>query len=77
MWSNIQDYPYIIAYYLDIRFRAFLNYVLCPSLGITDHWIRYEWQHCSSGHVHCLFWTESSPPLDLSTDEERAAFAEY
>jgi ATP-dependent DNA helicase PIF1 len=77
VWSNIQDYPHIVAHYLDIRFRAFLKHVVRPSLGVTDHWTRYEWQHRGSGHVHCLFWTESSPPLDPLTDEERAIFAEY
>jgi ATP-dependent DNA helicase PIF1 len=77
VWSNVQDYPHIIAHYLDIRFRAFLTYVIRPYLGVTDHWIRYEWQHRGSGHLHCLFWTESSPPLDPLTDEQRATFAEY
>ena len=66
-----------MAHYLDIRFRAFLKHVVRPQLGIADHWIRYEWQHRGSGHVHCLFWTESGPPLDLLTDKQRATFADY
>jgi hypothetical protein len=77
VWSNIQDYPYIVAYYLDIRFRAFLKHVVRLSLGVTDYWTRYKWQYRGSGYIHCLFWTESGPLLDLSTDEERATFAEY
>jgi hypothetical protein len=77
VWSNVQDYPHIVAHYLDIRFRAFLTHVLRPHLRITDHWIRYEWQHRGSGHLHCLFWTESGPPLDPLTDEQRATFATY
>jgi hypothetical protein len=77
VWSNIQDYPHIVAHYLDIRFRAFLKHVLRPSLGITDHWNRYEWQDRGSGHLHCLFWIASAPPLNPSTDEQRATFAEY
>jgi hypothetical protein len=66
-----------VAYYLDIRFRTFLRHVLRPLLKITDHWIRYEWQHRGSGHIHCLFWVESGPPLDPLTDEQRATFADY
>jgi ATP-dependent DNA helicase PIF1 len=77
VWSNVQDLPHIVAYYLDIRFRAFLKHVVCPYLGVTDHWFRYEWQHRGSGHVHCLFWTESAPALDPSTVEGRATFAAY
>jgi hypothetical protein len=77
VWSNIQDYPHIVAHYLDIRFRAFQKHVIGPYLGVTDHWIRYEWQHRGSGHLHCLLWTESAPPLDPLTDEQRTMFAEY
>ena len=77
VWSNIQSYPHIIAHYLDIRFRTFLKHVIIPYLKVTDYWFRYEWQHRGSGHVHCLFWTESAPPLDPQTDQERAVFAEY
>ena len=77
VWSNIQDCPHIVAHYLDIRFRTFLKRVVYPYLKVTDHWYRYEWQHRGSGHLHCLFWTESGPPLDPSTEEDRAAFAAY
>jgi hypothetical protein len=71
----VQDYPHIVAHYLDIRFRAFLQHVIGPYLGVTDHWFRYKWQHRGSGHVHCLLWTRDGPPLDPSTDDERATFA--
>ena len=37
VWSNVQDYPHIVAHYLNIRFRAFLKHVIRPYLGITDH----------------------------------------
>jgi hypothetical protein len=77
VWENIQNYPHIVAHYLDIRFRAFLRLVLGPYLGITDYWFRYEWQHRGSGHVHCLLWTKEGPLLDPSTDEERDVFAAY
>jgi ATP-dependent DNA helicase PIF1 len=77
VWSNIQDYPHIVAHYLDIRFRAFLKHVLYPYLGVTDHWYRYEWQHRGSGHIHCLLWVTDAPPLDPSTDRARAEFARY
>jgi hypothetical protein len=77
VWANIQNYPHIVAHYLDIRFRTFLRLVLGPHLGVTDHWFRYEWQHRGSGHIHCLLWTKEGPLLDPSTDEERTVFAAY
>jgi ATP-dependent DNA helicase PIF1 len=77
VWSNIQDYSHIVAHYLNIRFQAFQKHVIGLYLGVTDHWIRYEWQYRGSGHLHCLFWTESAPPLDPLTDKQRTMFAEY
>jgi hypothetical protein len=77
VWSNIQDYPHIVAHYLDIRFRTFLKRVVYPYLDVTDHWFRYEWQSRGSGHLHCLLWTRTGPPLDPPTDADREAFAAY
>lgn len=77
MWQNVQDCPHIVAYYLDLRFQAFLRLVLEPYLGYKDYWWRYEWQARGSGHVHCLFWIPSAPSLDQSTAELRDLFARY
>jgi ATP-dependent DNA helicase PIF1 len=67
----------MVTGFLDLQFRLFLQHVLQPYLKFTDHWIRYKWQHRGSGHLHCLFWVPSAPPMDQSTDELRAVFAQY
>jgi hypothetical protein len=36
IWDRIQNYPYIVAYYLKIRFRTFITQVLQPLLRFTD-----------------------------------------
>ena len=77
IWDGIQNYPHIVAHYLQIRFRTFITQVLQPLLGFTDHWDRFEWQARGSGHLHCLFWIPTAPSLDQHTDEARAAFARY
>ena len=77
VWQNVQDCPHIVAYYLDLRFRAFLRLVLEPYLGYMDYWWRYEWQARGSGHQHCLFWIPSAPSLDQSTANLRDVFARY
>jgi Helitron helicase-like domain at N-terminus len=74
-WENVQDCPHIVAYYLDLRFRAFLRLVLKPYLAFTDHWHRYEWQARGSGHNHGLYWVPSAPSLNQSTAELRDTFA--
>jgi hypothetical protein len=77
IWDGIQNYPHIVAHYLEIRFRTFITQVLQPLLGFTDDWERFEWQARGSGHLHCLFWIPTAPSLDQDTDEARAAFARY
>jgi hypothetical protein len=62
---------------LVIRLQAFADYVLCPLLGFTDSWDRFEWQARSSGYSHGLFWIPTAPPLDRNTDGSRAEFAQY
>jgi ATP-dependent DNA helicase PIF1 len=77
IWDMVQNHPHIVAHYLDIRIRLFKKHVLQPFLGYTDEWSRYEWQARGSGHLHCLFWIPSAPPLDTTTAEARAQFAKY
>ena len=77
IWDMVQNHPHIVAHYLDIRFRLFKEHVLRPFFGYTDEWSRYEWQARGSGHLHCLFWIPSAPPLDVTTAEARAQFAQY
>jgi hypothetical protein len=77
IWDMVQNHPHIVAHYLDIRFRLFKEHVLRPFFGYVDEWCRYEWQARGSGHLHCLFWIPSAPPLDVTTAEARAQFAQY
>ena len=77
IWQAIQDNPHIVAHYLQLRFRTFVQTLLRPLLQFTDHWDRFEWQARGSGHLHCLFWIPSAPSLDQESDAARAAFARY
>ena len=37
VWENVQDCSHIVAYYLDLRFRAFLQLVLKLYLDYIDY----------------------------------------
>ena len=77
IWEGVQKNPHIVAHYLLIRLRAFVEQVLRPLLGFTDSWDRFEWQARGSGHLHALFWIPAAPPLDVETEEVRQRFAQY
>ncbi|KID80837.1 ATP-dependent DNA helicase PIF1 [Metarhizium guizhouense ARSEF 977] len=76
-WENVQRFPHIIAAWLDIRFKAFLKYVMTSFLGLDDYWFRYEWQARGTGHIHCIIWMRDSPAMGARTPEQREAFAQY
>ena len=40
-------------------------------LGVTDYWLRFEWQHRGSPHVHGLAWLPNAPDVEqlLSSPE--------
>ena len=33
-------------------------------LGVTDYWLRFEWQHRGSPHVHGLAWVPNAPDVE-------------
>ena len=33
-------------------------------LGVTDYWLRFEWQHRGSPHVHGLAWLPNAPDME-------------
>ncbi len=33
-------------------------------LGATDYWLRFEWQHRGSPHVHGLTWLKDAPDVE-------------
>jgi hypothetical protein len=76
-FNSLQGNPHIVAHWLEIRFRRFIECVLKPYLGWEDYWYRYEWQSRGSGHLHYLFWIPWSPPLRVDSLEARQEIARY
>src|SRR5580692_1433760 len=77
IWDRVQDQPHLIAHYLTIRRKAFMEYVVGPLLNYEDHWDRDEWQVRGSGHNHGLFWIPGAPFMDMESEESRRTFAVY
>ena len=50
-------------------------------LGATDYWLRFEWQHRGSPHVHGLAWLKGAPDvervLDLQEDGSEQIIIQY
>jgi hypothetical protein len=77
VWEGVQNNPHMVAHYLLIHLRAFIDHVLCLLLGFTDSWDCFEWQAHGSGYLYALFWIPTALALRVKTEEARTQFAHY
>jgi len=75
--QNLNNNPYIAAYWLHCRFNLFRKHMLIGLFNSTDFWSQYKWQVQSSGHIYDFLWSLIAPRPDLSTGKLRAAFAKH
>ena len=71
--SLIRGDPITCARYFDHRFRAMFNTVFKAKEGplgdIIDFFIRTEFQHRGSPHIHGLLWVKNAPVYDSEKEE--------
>ena len=54
------------------RVMEFIKAFYVGVLGATDYWMRFEWQHRGSPHVHGLAWLPQAPDVEslLSSQDD-------
>ena len=57
----LNDNPAIADWFFYHRITKFVEVFYKGVLGATDYWMRFEWQHRGSPHVHGVAWLESAP----------------
>ena len=68
--------PAIADWFFHHRIQKFVDAFYVGVLGATDYWMRFEWQHRGSAHVHGLAWFPDAPDVErvlASTDSSDAA----
>ena len=64
--------------YFDNRVHEFMKIVLKSNLHplgqITDHFVRVEFQHRGSPHVHVLLWVQSAPKYNQNDESDIVQF---
>ena len=65
------DNPAISDWFFYYRVVEFIKAYYEGVLGVTDYWLRFEWQHRGSPHVHGLAWLPNAPDVEqlLSSPE--------
>ena len=66
------DNPAVADWFFYERLQQFLKCFYLDILGAKDYWLRFEWQHHGSPHVHGLAWLPGAPDVQLFTDPAAA-----
>ena len=56
--------PAIADWFFHHRILKFVQVFYVSILGATDYWMRFEWQHRGSPHVHGLAWLPDAPDVE-------------
>ena len=59
----LAENPAIADWFFHERIRYFIEEFYVGILGATDYWLRFEWQHRGSPHVHGLAWLPNAPDI--------------
>lgn len=76
----VNDNPLVVATFFQERAEFFVKNTLSRKFKMKDYWVRYEWQHRGSAHIHFVVWLDDAPNinnLDGKTPEELLKIAAY
>lgn len=59
----VNENPAIADWFFYHKVIKFLNVFYVGVLKVTDYWMRFEWQHCGSPHVHGIAWLPDAPDI--------------
>ena len=60
----IIENPAVADWFFYERVVEFIKAYYIGVLGVTDYWMRFEWQHRGSPHVHGLAWLPNAPDVE-------------
>ena len=75
--------PAVADWFFYERVMEFIKAYYVGILGVTDYWMRFEWQHRGSPHVHGLAWLPNAPDVTQllsspdTTDAVKAEITRY
>ena len=60
----VLENPAIADWFFHHHIQKFIEAFYVGVLGATDYWMRFEWQHRGSPHVHGLAWLSGAPNVE-------------
>jgi len=72
----IAKYPAFTASYASFKFISVFDHFMKPYFGISDFFVRSEWQHQGAQHWHGLLWLDDAPDTETAAHTEIPAFVD-
>ncbi len=60
----VNDNPALADWFFCHRVQKFVEVFYLDVLKATDYWMRFEWQHRGSPHVHGVAWLPNAPDVE-------------
>ena len=60
----LAENPAVADWFFSLWIQKFIEVFYIGILHATDYWVRFEWQHRGSPHVHGLAWLPNAPNVD-------------
>ena len=73
----LAENPALADWFFHERIMQFLQAFYIDVLGATDYWLRFEWQHRGSPHVHGLAWLANAPDVAKIVSLTNASAAQH
>ncbi len=61
---SLIENPAVADWFFSHRIHCFVRSFYVEVLGAQDYWLRFEWQHRGSPHVHGLAWLSGAPDIE-------------
>ena len=71
--TALNDNPAIADWFFYHRITKFVEMCYKGVLGATDYWMRFEWQHRGSPHVHGVAWLQGAPDVQTVLSQTAAS----
>ena len=69
--KDVNENPALADWFFYHRVHMFVDAFYLGALKATDYWLRFEWQHRGSPHVHGVAWLPNAPDIEqLQKDTE-------
>ena len=75
--KDLNNNPLFASWFFNFKMENFIRFYYYDVLGAVDHFMRREFQHTGSLHVHGFVWLKNSPKIEDVIGDNQVRFCLY